>query len=157
MPLDLEREVKPRLRLGCPIAGVDISGRLVLEKAKYVSLEDELERTRKDLNTYRKYFAILLKTVESSIILHIIPQIFKHNVSQISEVKALYYFQRRNIVSFWVFLEEENWDAEDLIYEIYGMTLSMFPEYDIRLRLLRLWGRNPEDLLPAGGTKILGE
>ena len=156
MEQELEK-TKARLDLGCPSARFDICGRLIVERERYTRLEEEFERTRRDEDKYRHYFSILLKRVESSLILPIIPEIFKYNVSQISQARAIYYFQRRNIVSFWILLEEENWEAEDQIYEIYGELLSMFPEYDIRIRLLRLWGREPEDLLPPGGTKILGE
>lgn len=147
---------RPRLDLTCPAGPFDICGPLIMARERYARLEEELERTRRDAR-YRQYFEILLKRVKFSLTLRIIPEIFKCNVAQIPQVKALHYFQKRNIVSFWIFLEEENWDAEDKIYEIYGEMLSMFPEYDIRIRLLRLWGRKPEDLLPAGGAKILGE
>lgn len=157
MELDLEKEVRPKPELGCPTGGFDICGRLVVERERYARLEDELERTRQDIGKYRKFFSILLREVGSRLILNIIPAIFKYNMLQVSQIKTIYCFQRRNIVSFWIFLEEENWEAEDKIYEIYGELLSMFPDNDIRMKLLRLWGREPEDLLPAGGVKIFGE
>ena len=157
MELDFEKKAKARLELGCTFSRFDICGPLVVERERYTRIEEELEKTKRENDRYRQYFSILLKTVESRLILHIIPEIFKYNVSQIPQVEAIYCFQRRNIVSFWIFLEEENWEAEDQIYEIYGELLSMFPEYDIRIRLLSLWGRKPEDLLPAGGVKIFGE
>jgi len=156
----LEKELEKtiaRLDLRCPSGRFDVCGPLIVARERHVRLEEELERTRRDVDRYRQYFGILLKRVRSSITLRIIPEIFKYSVSQMPQVKALYYFQKRNIVSFWIFLEEEDWDAEDQIYEIYGEMLSTFPEQDIRIRLLRLWGRKPEDLLPAGGIKILGK
>lgn len=157
LELDLEEEVRSKLELGCPGGAFDICGRLVVERERYARLEDELERTRRDTDKYRKFFSILLKEVGSQLILNIIPAIFKYNMLQVSQIRAIYSFQRRNMVSFWIFLEEENWEAEDQIYEIYGELLSMFPDNDIQMKLLRLWGRKPEDLLHAGGVKILGE
>lgn len=157
MELDLEKEARPKPELGCPFGGVDICGRLIVEQERYARLEDELEKVRENMDRYRQHFSILLRQVESRIILHIIPEIFKYNISRISHVKAMYHFQIRNTMSFWIFLEKENWGAEDQIYEIYGELLSTFTDYDIQMKLLRLWGRKPEDLLPAGGVKILGE
>lgn len=160
MKLDLERirlRGQEKERLGCPVSGFDICGRMVVEREKYADLEEELERTRRDRDKYRQLFSILLERVEYRLLLHIIPEIFKRSMSQIPEVKTMYCLQRENIVSFWVFLDEQNWEVEDQIYESYGELLSMFPDYDIRMRLLRLLGRKPEDLMPARGEKILGE
>lgn len=156
MELELEKEVRRKPELSCPVAGIDICGRLIVERERYTRLEDELERTKQNMEKYRHLFSALLRQVESRLILHIIPQVFRHSLSKISQVKLIHCFQRRNIVDFWVFLEEENWEAEDQIYEIYGDMLSMFVDYDIRMKLLRLWGRKPEALLPAGGVKIFG-
>jgi len=156
--LDLERRTKLRLDLGCPTSEIDICGRLIVERERYVRLEEELERTKQNLEDYRQLFSILLRQAESRLLAHLIPEVFKHNLSRISQVKAVYCFQRKNTLSFWIFLDEENWDAEDQIYENYGEMLSTFENFDIRMRLLRLWGRKPEDLLPAGrGVKIFGE
>lgn len=155
--LDLEKRVRPIAELGCPAVRFDVCGRLIVERERYARLEEQFERTRRDNEKYREFFSILLREVGSQLILNIIPAIFKHNMLQVSEVKEVHCFQRMNMISFWVFLEEENWEAEDKIYEIFGELLFMFPDNDIQMKLLRLWGRKPEDLLPAGGVKILGE
>lgn len=156
MRRELEKP-EARRQLACLSAGFDLCGRLVVERERYARLEEEFEVTRRDSDRYREYFSVLLEAVGSKLVLSIIPEIFKYNTSEISQLKAAYCFQKRNMTSFWIFLEEENWKAEDEIYEIYGELLSMFPEYDIRIQLLRLWGRKPEDLLPPGGRRIIGE
>ena len=156
MAVDIQGEVVQDQEFRCAEGRFDICGRLVVERERYAQLEEELERTRQDLDKYRQFFSTLLKKVGTQLNLSIIPEIFKHNISQISQVKSTYLFQRRNILSFWIFLEGENWEVEDQIYDTYGELLSMFPDFDIRLRLLRLWGRKPEDLLPTGGDKIFG-
>jgi hypothetical protein len=148
--------IEPKGEFACPAGGFDICGRLVVQQERYADLEEELKKTKEDREKYRQLFSILLERVEYRLLLDIIPEIFKQNMSQIPEVKSVYCIQRRNIVSLWVLLDEQNWDVEDQIYESYGELLSAFPNYDIRIRLLRLWGRKPEDLMPARGVKVLG-
>jgi len=143
----------------CPLARVDICGRLVLEKEKYANLEDQFDRivrNKKEENIYREYFSTLLKMVEFSLQFYIMLDIFKSELLKISHVRAAYCFQKANKVSFWIFLETRNWEAEDRVYELYDKILSMFPKYDVIVRILRLWGRDPKELLPLGGVRILG-
>ena len=53
-------------------------------------------------------------------------------------------------------MEKENWEVEDEIFSIYGDLLDTFPELDIKVRVLRLWGRKEDEISLFGGTKILG-
>jgi len=80
----LRRELeKPEARrqLACLSAGFDLCGRLVMQRERYASLEDELRVTRRDSDKYREYFSVLLEAVGSKLVLSIIPEIFKYNTS----------------------------------------------------------------------------
>jgi hypothetical protein len=143
----------------CPFARVDLCGRLVLEKEKYVNLEDQFNRiilNKEESSIYRGYFSTLLKMVEFSFQFYVMLDILKSELAKISQVKSAYYFQKTNKVSFWIFLDARDWKAENKVYEIYGEMLSTFSNYDITLRILRLWGRDSKELMPSGGTRIIG-
>ena len=129
----------------------------MLEKEKYAKLEEQLKNMTNDEDgKYRKYFFTLLNNLESSFQFNALLDIFKMDLSEISELKTVYYFSKSNRLAFWVFFENRNWTAEDQVYEAYERLLSIFPKYDVTLKILRLDGRKPEELLPIGGFKILG-
>jgi hypothetical protein len=139
----------------CSLARTDICSRLVVEKEKYAKLEEQFKNLTKEKSAnYRNYFSALLDMVEFSFQLYALIDFLKLDLLGIQGLKAAYYFQKTNKVTFWVFFEERDWKAEDKVYDTYEKVLSLFPKYDIRIRVLRLWGRNPEELLPLGGNKI---
>jgi len=141
----------------CSPTRVNLCGPLMMEKEKYAKLEEQLKSMSNDENgKYRKYFFTLLNNLEFSFQFNALLDIFKMDLSEISELKTVYYFAKSNRVTFWVFFENRNWTAEDQVYEAYERLLSIFPKYDVTLKILRLDGRKPEELLPIGGFRILG-
>jgi hypothetical protein len=149
---------KPQLfrEASCSLARTDICSRLVVEKEKYAKLEEQFKNllAKENSANYRKYFSTLLDLVEFSFQLYALIDFVKLDLLDIQGLKAAYYFQKTNKVNFWIFFEERDWEAEDKVYDIYEKALSLFPKYDIKIRVLRLWGRKPEELLPLGGNKI---
>lgn len=130
----------------------------MIEKERYAKLEEQLKNFAKSdkSSVYRKYFFTLLNRLEFSFQFNTLIDIFRLDLAEIPEIKAVYYFKKSNKVAFWVFLEKRNWTAEDLVYETYDRIMSIFPKYDVILKILRLNGRQPEELLPSGGNNILG-
>jgi len=147
-----------RSTLGCPSSRIDVCGRIVMERVRYARLEEELRRTKEEKEKYRFYFLTLLEKMKSSFCRYLIMQSFENSLRQISQVRSVHLFEEEeNTMSFYIFLDKENWEAEEQIYKKYGDLLSDFPEFDIQIRLLRLWDRQTRDLLPSGGEKIFGE
>ena len=135
----------------CPLEEMTLCGTLIAEKEKTRSIFLSLESIQKEKEKYQRYFKTLLKLLSTHISTPIlIKDILKSNLSDIKEINSGYFtFTERRII-FWIFLEEENWDVEDKIYEFYGDLLEQFPNKEIDLRLMRLWGRDPKILLPEG-------
>jgi len=139
-------------RFACQRALVDFCPRLLMERElTRKETEQQLFEALKNLDKYREYFHNLLSVVKSTMRLHgIVLNIFKSQLDKIPEVKARYFAETPKAISIWLFVEEDNWEVEENIYEKYGEMLDFFPEAEIDLRLLKLFGRKPEELLPSG-------
>ena len=139
-------------RYACQRAHVDLCPKLLLEREHVrKETEKELASALKELDKYREYFKTLLSTVKSllqpsSIVLNI----FNSQLTKISDIKARYVAETPKVISFWLFIEEDNWEVEESIYEAFGELLDLFPDAEIDLRLLKLYNRKPEELLPDG-------
>lgn len=134
----------------CPLYEDILCGRRVLEKERSLRIIT-LEILLKEKERYQNYFEILLKIVKAQISTPLlIKDLLKSYLSDIKEIHSGYFFFSNQRIYFLIFLEEENWSIEDKIYEYYGELLDQFPEKEIDLRLMRLWGRDPEQLLPEG-------
>jgi len=156
----ISKEMKAPREITCPMGKFDLCGQLVIEKERYARLEEEFQkivRNPQGEERFREYFTVLLGMIEHSFHLYALLDISRYEFEKIEEVRKVYFFQRRNNVDFWIFFETDEWEAEDKVYDFYERMLSMFPKYDIGIKLLRLWGRKPEDLLPYGGVKLLGK
>ena len=140
------------------MAGVSLCGPLVLEKEKYAKLEEQLKiiSENTDSEAYRKYFLTLLNNFQTSIQWSSLLDIVKIDMSGIDNLRAAYYFKKGNKITLWVFFETRDWDEEDRVYDTYDRLLAIFPKFDIELKVLRLNGRQPEDLIPLGGVKLVG-
>lgn len=155
----ISKNVIAQTEIACPMSKVDLCGPLVLEKERYARLEDEFEKIVKnpqEEERFRAYFTALLGMIECSFHLYALLDISRYEFEKIEEIRKVYYFQKRNKVDFWIFFDNDEWEAEDKVYDMYERMLSTFPKYDIGIKLLRLWGRKPEDLVPYGGVKLLG-
>lgn len=113
-------------------------------------MKSALEETQK----YREYFQILFSAVKSLLKPSaIILDVFKSQLVKIPQIKSRYVAESPKAVGIWLFIEEDNWEIEERIYEAYGELLDLFPENEVDLRLLKLYGRKPEELLPDGFMK----
>jgi hypothetical protein len=151
-----DRFSEVRRELGCSYFGVAVCGRMVAEKQKYAQLEEELKRTEAEKEKYRIDFEMLLGLVNSSIRQNLVIETFKQRMSEIREIKSVYCLRRKNVLSFSVFMNEENWDVEDEVFNVYGELIDNFEEFDIRVKVLRLWGRKEDEILAVGGFRLLG-
>lgn len=151
--LTKEERVKEGIsRFACQKAHVDFCPRLPLEIERvHKETDKQLASALKELNKYREYFQILMSTVKSLLEPHsIILNIFKSQLANIPDIKARYFAKTAKVISFWLFIEEDNWEVEENIYEAYGQLLDFFPDTEIDLRLLKLYDRKPKELLPDG-------
>ena len=139
-------------RFACARAHVDLCPRLLLEgESMRKKTEKQLVKALKDLDKYREYFQHLLSSVKSILETHsIVLNIFKSQLVKISAVEAQYFAETPKTLSIWLFIEEDDWEVEENIYEAYGELLDLFPDTEIDLRLLKLFDRKPEELLPNG-------
>ena len=149
-------------RFICQRADVDICTRLLLERERLLEKEHMYARARadtekklvealKEIDKYREYFQSLLSIVKSILEPHsIVLNIFNSQLTRISEIKARYFAETPKVISIWLFIEEDNWIVEENIYEAYGQLLDFFPDTEIDLRLMKLFDRKPEELLPEG-------
>lgn len=138
-------------RFACGRGHVDLCSRLLEKEDLRRKTEKQLAAALKNMDKYREYFQTLLSTVKSILDPHsIVLNIFKSQLAKISEVKARYFAKTPKALTVWLFIEEDNWGAEENIYEAYGEMLDLFPDTEINLRLLKLFGRKPEELMPRG-------
>ena len=151
----IEADISP---FACRRADVDFCTRLLLEREHLLEKERARKETEKQLlealkeiDKYREYFHNLLFTVKSILETRsIVLNIFNSQLAKISDIKVRYFAETPKAISIWLFIEEDNWEAEENIYEAYGEMLDFFPDTEIDLRLLKLFGRKPEELLPKG-------
>lgn len=138
-------------RFACRRAHVDLCPKLLLQMERTGKTEKQLESALEEIDKYREYFQILMSAVKSlmepfSVILNV----FKFQLAKIPQIKAKYFARTPKLISFWVFVEEDNWEVEENIYEAYGELLDFFPDAELDLRLLKLYGRKPKEILPKG-------
>jgi len=72
--------------------------------------------------------------------------IFFSRMVKVPEVKEVDYSINDKTLVIFAYIEEPNWEAEEKIYECFGLILDLFPNLDIDLKVLELYGRNVEDL-----------
>lgn len=142
---------------GCSTRGVTICGRIAFEKQKYAQIEEELQKTITENKQYRLIFESLFRTLNYSLRQNLVVETFRQRISEVPLVQSAYCLRRKNSCSFFVLMKEENWEIENKIFDIYGNLLDLFPEIDIRVKILRLWGRKEKEMTSLiGGTKIFG-
>jgi hypothetical protein len=142
--------------LGCPSHGISVCGRVAKIRRENAHLEEELSRTKAEREIFRAGFVTLLSMVNKSLRKDFVIESFKQRLSEIPLIKSAYCLQRKNGFTFSIYMDKENWEIEDKIFDIYGDLLDTFPELDIKVRILRLWGRKEDEIYLFGGTKILG-
>jgi len=141
--------------VSCPVDKELMCGRIIVEKEKYLeeisNYEKIIKNIDKDRAKYEKYFDSMLKVILTIIEpTELISELFKSYLININHIKYGYKSVDENVISFYIFMEEENWDIEEEIYEQYERILDQFPDKEIDLNLARLWGRRPESLIPGG-------
>jgi predicted site-specific integrase-resolvase len=142
---------------GCSTRGVTICGRVASEKQKYAELEEELQKTKAENGEYRQIFATLFQVLNYSLRQNLVVETFRQRISEVPLVQSVYCLRKKNSCSFFVLMKEENWEIENRVFDIYGNLLDIFPELDIRVKVLRAWGRKEEEMTSLiGGSKILG-
>jgi len=135
----------------CPKIEDLLCGPLIAAKEESSRLLEKLESVEKERDRYKNYFAVLLESLKTEILTPLlIKEVVKSNLLSIKEIKGGYYFFGEKKVDFIIFLEEEDWDVEEKIYNYYGELLDQFQDKEIYLRVMRLWGRQPSELLPEG-------
>ena len=132
-----------------------ICSKLLMRQMKYHqsvrSLEDViLELTSKN-RKYEDVFNKLMKSISEEMISpEIIITNFGQDIEKIKELKYKFYDVNKNKITIIIFLEKVDRKAENKIYEKYGKLLDKYPDKTINLRIMRLWGRTPEDLIDEG-------
>lgn len=154
----LDTKEREEEHLSCSSGNVGLCGPLAIEKERYAKLEDQLKNLSEesDSNAYRKYFLTLFNNFQTSMQFSSLIDIIKIDLSEIKAVESAYFFKRGNTIALWVFFERRDWKAEDKVYDTYDRILTIFPKFDVTLKILRLNGRKPEELLSVGGVKLIG-
>jgi len=77
----------------------------LIEKERYTKIEEQLKNFAKsdESSVYRKYFFTLLNRLEFSFQFNTLIDIFRLDLAEIPEIKAVYYFKKSNKVAFWAF------------------------------------------------------
>lgn len=143
------------------ICGMDrplYCGKIISLKEKHIveilNYEDIIKNIERNRDSYKNKFIdmmnVVINIIEPPVL---ISNIFKSHLEKIEEIKHIYYFVNDTIVSFQVYLEKENWEVEEEIYNIYGNMLIQFPDKEIELKISRLWGRSPETMIAEGYLK----
>ncbi|MCK4478200.1 hypothetical protein KAU88_06710 [Candidatus Bathyarchaeota archaeon] len=72
--------------------------------------------------------------------------IFFSKIMKVPEVKDVSFSVNDKTLVLFAYINEPNGEAEDKIYEAYGLLLDLFPKVDIDLKVLELYGRSIEEL-----------
>lgn len=72
--------------------------------------------------------------------------IFFSKLIKIPEVKDISYSVNDKVLNLFAYIDKPNSEAEEEIYEAYGILLDLFPQLDIDLKVLELYGRSIEEL-----------
>ena len=62
----------------------------------------------------------------------------------IPEVKDFGYVQNKENLNLFAYIDQPNEEAENKIYSIYGELLELFPNKEIDVRIVELYGRSKE-------------
>jgi hypothetical protein len=65
---------------------------------------------------------------------------------KIPEVKDFGSIQHNNTLHLLAYIDQPNEDAENKIYNIYGELLDLFPNTDVDVKIIELYGRTKEDV-----------
>lgn len=106
----------------------------------------------------RKEFPLNVESIKNSLTLlaktsfrlsrttQLIVAIFFSRLIRIPKVKDISYSINDKTLVLFAYIDKPNWEAEEEIYEVYGMLLDLFPHIDIDLKVLELYGRSIEEL-----------
>lgn len=65
---------------------------------------------------------------------------------RIPEIKDFTCSKYEKTLDFHVYVDKPDWEAEEKIFEAYGKLLDLFPDKDIDLKILEMYGRSIEEL-----------
>jgi hypothetical protein len=72
--------------------------------------------------------------------------IVKSKLSKIPEVRDFSCIQHNKMLHLLAYINEPNEDAEKKIYDIYGEILDLFPDTNVDLQIVELYGRSKEQV-----------
>jgi hypothetical protein len=72
--------------------------------------------------------------------------IVQSKLAKIPEVKDFGYVRHNKMLHMLAYIEQPNEDAENKIYAIYGELLDLFPNTNVDLKIIELYGRTKEQV-----------
>jgi len=139
----------------CGISRDVICSKLLMRQIKHEQEVKTFQEIISDLTTknelYEDIFNMLIKSIDEGIRNpKILIANFEQDIKNIEEIKYKYYEEDKNKIMIVLLLEKVNHEAENKIYEKYAELLDKYPDKIINLRIMRLWGRNPKDIIDEG-------
>jgi hypothetical protein len=71
---------------------------------------------------------------------------FLSGIVKIPDVKDCSYIKKEGLLSIRAYIETTNFEAEAKIYDIYAQLLEYFPDTNIDVQVIELYGRSKDDL-----------
>lgn len=73
---------------------------------------------------------------------------FLSGIAKIPEVKDCSCIKKDGLLSLHAYIETTNFDAEARIYDIYAQLLEYFPDTNVDVKVVELYGRSKDELEP---------
>ena len=73
---------------------------------------------------------------------------FLSGIMKIPDVKDFSCINKEGLLSLRAYIETTNFEAEAKIYDIYAQLLEYFPDTNIDVKVVELYGRNKDELEP---------
>ncbi len=73
---------------------------------------------------------------------------FLSGIVKIPEVKDCSCIKKEGLLSLRAYIETTNFEAEAKIYDIYARLLEYFPDTNVDVKVVELYGRNKDELEP---------
>jgi len=72
--------------------------------------------------------------------------IFISRITKLTDAKDCTCFKKDKILNLYVYIEETNFETEEKIYDVFSQLLRFFPNTNIDVRVIELYGRNKDEL-----------
>ena len=118
----------------------------------------QLERVTKKNQIYREAIASLLSSVKELLKPdHAALNLLKERLSSVAEVLGVYYFVKNEVITLWVLIKEENFEAEMEIADSLAELFSVFRNLRFDFMVVPVYDMEIKKILPHEAEMVFSK